>query len=230
MALPSIICRRPGAGWRWPSKPIRSIRPLPSARTSPSRSNRAAFPLPTAAERVRKIAEMLEIADILDRYPTRCRAASSNARAWHGRWCGRRASISSMSRWGSSSRNCVRSCAGGSSISCVRTAVPLFLSLTTRRGQRIADRIAVMEDGLLQQYATPAELKARPANCSSAPSSGSRRMNVFSSSYPQNERPFRFHHRWRAVTSAMPRATSAARSQSSPVSATLSRSAPGRMR
>ena len=43
----------------------------------------------------------------------------------------------------------------------------------------LADRIAVMEGGELQQYATPAELKARPANLFTGTFIGEPPMNVF---------------------------------------------------
>ena len=43
----------------------------------------------------------------------------------------------------------------------------------------LADRIAVMEDGELQQYATPAELKERPANLFVGAFIGEPPMNVF---------------------------------------------------
>jgi multiple sugar transport system ATP-binding protein len=43
----------------------------------------------------------------------------------------------------------------------------------------LADRIAVMEGGVLQQYATPAELKARPANLFTGTFIGEPPMNVF---------------------------------------------------
>ena len=43
----------------------------------------------------------------------------------------------------------------------------------------LADRIAVMEGGVLQQYASPAELKARPANLYTGTFVGEPPMNVF---------------------------------------------------
>jgi multiple sugar transport system ATP-binding protein len=43
----------------------------------------------------------------------------------------------------------------------------------------LADRIAVMEGGVLQQFATPAELKARPANLFTGTFIGEPPMNVF---------------------------------------------------
>jgi multiple sugar transport system ATP-binding protein len=43
----------------------------------------------------------------------------------------------------------------------------------------LADRIAVMEDGVLQQYATPRELKERPANLFVGTFIGEPPMNVF---------------------------------------------------
>ena len=43
----------------------------------------------------------------------------------------------------------------------------------------LADRIAVMEGGVLQQYATPAELKDRPANLFTGTFIGEPPMNVF---------------------------------------------------
>ena len=43
----------------------------------------------------------------------------------------------------------------------------------------LADRIAVMEDGVLQQFATPEELKERPANLFVASFIGEPPMNIF---------------------------------------------------
>ena len=50
----------------------------------------------------------------------------------------------------------------------------------------LADRIAVMEGGVLQQYATPAELKARPANLFTGTFIGEPPMNVFTADVSAN--------------------------------------------
>ena len=53
----------------------------------------------------------------------------------------------------------------------------------------LADRIAVMEDGVLQQFATPQELKERPANLFVATFIGEPPMNIFDAGAQRERRP-----------------------------------------
>jgi multiple sugar transport system ATP-binding protein len=56
----------------------------------------------------------------------------------------------------------------------------------------LADRIAVMEGGVLQQYATPAELKERPANLFTGTFIGEPPMNVFDADLSVDSRKLKF--------------------------------------
>ena len=58
----------------------------------------------------------------------------------------------------------------------------------------LADRIAVMEGGVLQQYATPAELKARPANLFTGTFIGEPPMNVFNAGVTTERENCQFHN------------------------------------
>ena len=51
----------------------------------------------------------------------------------------------------------------------------VFVTHDQTEANALADRIAVMEQGVLQQFASPTELKERPANLFVAASSASRR-------------------------------------------------------
>lgn len=129
---------------------------------------------------VRAIAEMLEIEDILERYPPNI-SAGQQQRVSLARALVRRAAVHLLDEPMSQLEPQLRAV--------LRTRIKEFLierSLTTvfvthdqNEAVALADRVAVMEQGVLQQFGTPAELKNRPANLFVASFIGEPAMNLF---------------------------------------------------
>ena len=123
--------------------------------------------LPQAEQekRVKDMAEMLEIADILNQYPSSV-SGGQQQRASLGRALVRDAGLYLLDgriKHYRREHNCTT----------------ILVTHDQTEANALADRIAVMEGGILQQYATPAELKARPANLFTGTFIGEPPMNVF---------------------------------------------------
>lgn len=133
--------------------------------------------------RVRAIAEMLEIADILDRYPTSI-SAGQQQRTSLARALIRRAPVSlfdePMSQLEPQLRAILRARLKDYLIEHKMTTV--FVTHDQTEAIALADRIAVMELGDLQQYGTPIEIKERPINLFVASFIGEPPMNIFAAS------------------------------------------------
>ena len=85
-----------------------------------------------------------------------------------------------MSRWVSSNRNCARCCAGASKAALkARNCTSVLVTHDQTEANAMADRIAVMEAGVLQQFGTGAQLRDRPANLFVATFFGEPPMNAF---------------------------------------------------
>jgi multiple sugar transport system ATP-binding protein len=129
--------------------------------------------------RVKEIARLLEIEDILDRYPATI-SAGQQQRTSLARALIRRAPVSlldePMSQLEPQLRAILRARIKDYLIEHRMTTV--FVTHDQTEAIALADRIAVMETGLLQQYAAPAELKERPANLFVASFIGEPPMNV----------------------------------------------------
>ncbi|MFO1055970.1 MAG: ABC transporter ATP-binding protein [Dongiaceae bacterium] len=129
--------------------------------------------------RVEEIAGLLEITDILDRYPTTI-SAGQQQRTSLARALVRRAPVSlldePMSQLEPQLRAILRARIKDYLIQHRMTTV--FVTHDQTEAIALADRIAVMEKGVLQQYATPAELKERPANLFVASFIGEPPMNM----------------------------------------------------
>ena len=137
------------------------------------------LPRAEVQEKVAEIAKLLEIEDILDRYPPSI-SGGQQQRASLGRALVRDADLSCLtSRWGSSSRSCAPCCAAASSTLIKHKMTTVFVTHDQTEANALADRIAVMEEGVLQQFATPTELKERPANLFVGTFIGEPPMNVF---------------------------------------------------
>ncbi len=107
----------------------------------------------------------------------RSRPGSSSAPASPARWSAARRSRCSTSRCRSSSRSCAPSCARGIKDYLIEHKMTtVFVTHDQTEAIALADRIAVMEKGVLQQFAHAgrAQGAARPT-CSSPASSASRR-------------------------------------------------------
>jgi multiple sugar transport system ATP-binding protein len=131
------------------------------------------------AERVDAVAELLEITDILNRYPTTI-SSGQQQRTSLARALIRRAPVSlldePMSQLEPQLRAILRARLKDYLIAHRMTTV--FVTHDQTEAIALADRIAVMETGVLQQYATPAELKERPTNMFVASFIGEPPMNL----------------------------------------------------
>jgi multiple sugar transport system ATP-binding protein len=132
------------------------------------------------AKRVRALAEMLEIADILGRYPATI-SAGQQQRTSLARALIRRAPVSlfdePMSQLEPQLRAILRARLKDYLIEHRMTTV--FVTHDQTEAIALADCIAVMEQGDLQQYGTPVEIKERPSNLFVASFIGEPPMNVF---------------------------------------------------
>ena len=131
------------------------------------------------ARRVGEIAGLLEIGDILDRYPPTI-SAGQQQRTSLARALVRRADISlldePMSQLEPQLRAILRARIKDYLIEHKLTTV--FVTHDQTEAIALADRIAVMEEGVLQQYAPPTALKEQPANLFVASFIGEPPMNI----------------------------------------------------
>ena len=131
------------------------------------------------ARRVGEIAGLLEIGDILDRYPPTI-SAGQQQRTSLARALVRRADISlldePMSQLEPQLRAILRARIKDYLIEHKMTTV--FVTHDQTEAIALADRIAVMEQGVLQQYAPPTALKEQPANLFVASFIGEPPMNI----------------------------------------------------
>ncbi|MFL5332170.1 MAG: ABC transporter ATP-binding protein [Geminicoccaceae bacterium] len=131
------------------------------------------------ARRVGEIAGLLEIGDILDRFPPTI-SAGQQQRTSLARALVRRAAISlldePMSQLEPQLRAILRARIKDYLIEHRMTTV--FVTHDQTEAIALADRIAVMEQGVLQQYAPPGELKEQPANLFVASFIGEPPMNI----------------------------------------------------
>jgi multiple sugar transport system ATP-binding protein len=136
-------------------------------------------PREEVTRRVGEIAALLEIGDILDRYPPTI-SAGQQQRTSLARALIRRAPITlldePMSQLEPQLRAILRARIKDYLIEHTMTTV--FVTHDQTEAIALADRIAVMEQGVLQQYAPPAALKEAPANLFVASFIGEPPMNV----------------------------------------------------
>lgn len=132
------------------------------------------------ASRVKAMAEMLEISDILDRYPTSV-SGGQQQRASLGRALVRSAGLYLLDEPMGQLEPQLRAILRGRIKHYLREhkCTTILVTHDQTEANALADRIAVMEGGILQQYATPAELKAKPANLFTGTFIGEPPMNVF---------------------------------------------------
>ena len=132
-------------------------------------------------KRVKHIAGMLEITDLLERYPPSI-SGGAQQRVSLARALIRNAAVhlldEPMSQLEPQLRALLRARIKDYLISQKMTTVVVTHDQT--EAIALADRIAVMEKGLLQQFATPHDLQERPANLFVASFIGEPPMNLFS--------------------------------------------------
>jgi multiple sugar transport system ATP-binding protein len=138
--------------------------------------------LPAAEQdaKVKAMAEMLEIGDILGKYPGSV-SGGQQQRASLGRALVREADLYLLDEPMGQLEPQLRAVLRGRIKHYLREhrCTTILVTHDQTEANALADRIAVMEGGMLQQYATPAELKARPANLFTGTFIGEPPMNVF---------------------------------------------------
>jgi multiple sugar transport system ATP-binding protein len=125
----------------------------------------ARLPASEVKRRVDEIAELLEISDILENYPSLV-SGGQQQRAGLGRALVRNAKLCLLDEPMGQLEPQLRAILRGRLKHYLRTHANTTILVThdQTEANALADRIAVMEGGELLQYATPADLKQRPAN------------------------------------------------------------------
>ncbi len=138
------------------------------------------LPVAEQESRVKAMAEMLEISDILNKYPSSV-SGGQQQRASLGRALVRDAGLYLLDEPMGQLEPQLRAVLRGRIKHYLREhrCTTILVTHDQTEANALADRIAVMEGGELQQYATPAELKVRPANLFTGTFIGEPPMNVF---------------------------------------------------
>jgi multiple sugar transport system ATP-binding protein len=145
------------------------------------------------SRRIQDIAGMLEITDILGKYPTSV-SGGQQQRASLGRALVRKASLTLLDEPMGQLEPQLRALLRGRIKHYLRenALTSILVTHDQTEANALADRIAVMEGGELQQYATPQELKERPANLFTGTFIGEPPMNVLPVTVKMEGRTIRF--------------------------------------
>lgn len=148
----------------------------------------AKLPRDEAERRVEEIAHLLEIEEILGRYPSSI-SGGQQQRASLGRALVRDADLHLLDEPMGQLEPQLRALLRGRIKHYVkeRGMTAILVTHDQAEANALADRIAVMEDGELQQFATPADLKDRPANLFTGTFIGEPPMNVFAAEVRSKE-------------------------------------------
>jgi len=140
----------------------------------------AKLPASEVDSKVREVAEMLEISDILERSPNSL-SGGQQQRASLARALIRDADLFLLDEPMGQLEPQLRTLLRGRIKHFIkeRGMTAILVTHDQTEANALADKIAVMEDGVLQQYASPAEIKDRPANLFSGTFVGEPPMNVF---------------------------------------------------
>jgi multiple sugar transport system ATP-binding protein len=132
---------------------------------------------------VEQIASLVEIDKILDRYPSSI-SGGQQQRASLARALVRNADLYLLDEPMGQLEPQLRAVLRGrlKSLLVERGMTSIFVTHDQTEANALADRIAVMEEGVLQQFANPKELRERPANLFVATFVGEPPMNVFEAS------------------------------------------------
>ncbi|MDQ0395668.1 ABC transporter ATP-binding protein [Labrys monachus] len=146
-------------------------------------------PAPQIAKAVEEIARLVEIEAILDRYPSSI-SGGQQQRASLARALVRRADLYLLDEPMGQLEPQLRSVLRGrlKNLLVERGMTSIFVTHDQTEANALADRIAVMEGGVLQQFANQKELKDRPANLFVATFIGEPPMNVFDAAVENGER------------------------------------------
>jgi multiple sugar transport system ATP-binding protein len=129
---------------------------------------------------VNDVARLVEIESILDRYPSSI-SGGEQQRASLARALARRADLYLLDEPMGQLEPQLRAILRGrlKNLLVERGMTSIFVTHDQTEANALADRIAVMEGGVLQQFADPKELRERPANLFVAAFVGEPPMNVF---------------------------------------------------
>ncbi len=138
------------------------------------------LPAAKVAKKVEQIAAMLEISNILDRYPSSI-SGGQQQRASLARALIRDADLHLLDEPMGQLEPQLRTLLRGRIKSYIkeRGLTAVLVTHDQTEANALADKIAVMEDGELQQYASPDEIKEAPANLFTGTFVGEPPMNVF---------------------------------------------------
>ncbi len=140
----------------------------------------AGRPQAEVAKRVGELAELLEITDILDRHPNAI-SGGQQQRASLGRALIREAGLHLLDEPMGQLEPQLRAVLRGRIKHFIkeRRLTAILVTHDQTEANALADRIAVMEQGFLQQFDTPKALKEKPANLFTGTFVGEPPMNVF---------------------------------------------------
>lgn len=140
----------------------------------------ARLPDAEVAARVGHVSQMLEITDILDRFPFSI-SGGQQQRASLARALVREADLHLLDEPMGQLEPQLRTLLRGRIKHYIkeRGLTAILVTHDQTEANALADRIAVMEGGSLQQYASPTEIKERPANLFTGTFVGEPPMNVF---------------------------------------------------
>jgi multiple sugar transport system ATP-binding protein len=140
----------------------------------------ARLPSDVVKKRVDEVVGMLEIGDILDKYPSSI-SGGQQQRASLARALIRDADLHLLDEPMGQLEPQLRTLLRGRIKHYVkeRGQTAILVTHDQTEANALADRIAVMEGGVMQQYASPAEIKDRPANLFTGTFVGEPPMNVF---------------------------------------------------
>ena len=143
---------------------------------------------------------MLEISDVLNKYPSSV-SGGQQQRASLGRALVRKAGLYLLDEPMGQLEPQLRAVLRGRIKHYLRehNCTTILVTHDQTEANALADRIAVMEGGVLQQYATPAELKARPANLFIGTFIGEPPMNVFPCPVSDDGKMIALRHRRQEV-------------------------------
>lgn len=143
--------------------------------------------------RVNEVAEMLEIADILDKYPSSI-SGGQQQRASLGRALVRDADLHLLDEPMGQLEPQLRALLRGRIKHFIKSRglTAILVTHDQAEANALSDRIAVMEGGNLVQFATPDALKETPANLFSGTFIGEPPMNVFDAAVSGNSESITF--------------------------------------
>ena len=163
----------------WSSSPMRSIRTRPWPRTSAFRSRCARCPWPSREAAVRDAAAQVQLGELLHRYPREL-SGGQRQRVALARAIIRRPSVFLMdeplSNLDAKLRGHMR--AELKHMQQTLGITTIYVTHDQIEAMTLAHRVAILERGVLQQLATPAEIYNNPANLFVAQFIGSPPMNV----------------------------------------------------